>query len=97
MTTLSVTFSTLLRHAFYEGAGYNRENSKISDADLARWVDYTPPDLDAFRKLLNAVMVHDELLRALKDFADGYPTDVHCDADSLVGRARLAIAKAECA
>lgn len=36
-----------------------------------------------------------DLLGALKDFVSGYPEDVHYDKDSLVGRGRAAIAKAE--
>jgi len=35
-----------------------------------------------------------ELLGALVDFTSLYPTDIHYDKDSLVGRARAAIAKA---
>lgn len=42
----------------------------------------------------NLIAAAPELLEALMDFTSLYPTDIHYDKDSLVGRARAAIAKA---
>lgn len=42
--------SSLLRHAFFAGAGYG-DFQTISDADQKRWVEYDPSELAPFKRI----------------------------------------------
>jgi hypothetical protein len=53
-----------------------------------------PPRDEAIANM-HLIAAAPDLLGALKDFVSGYPEDVHYDKDSLVGRGRAAINKAE--
>lgn len=50
MQRLAVSFSNVLRHAFFAGAGYG-DLEKISPEDQKRWVDFDPPMVGSFKKM----------------------------------------------
>ncbi|MBB4192746.1 hypothetical protein [Rhizobium aethiopicum] len=64
-----LTFSSCLRHAFFEGAGY-KDLERISDDDQRRWVEYDPTDLAPFKRMQEALAATDELLAGLRDLVE---------------------------
>ncbi|WP_141494062.1 hypothetical protein [Rhizobium sp. S9] len=64
-----LTFSSCLRHAFFEGAGYG-DLERISEEDQKRWVKYDPSELAPFKRMQAAIDAHDELLAGLRAIID---------------------------
>lgn len=71
MSIKPLDLSTLIRHAFFSGAGYG-EFEKISEEDSRRWVEYDPTTLAASQRVNAACGLANrtqELENALRPFA----------------------------
>lgn len=64
-----LSFAACLRHAFFTGAGYG-DLEKISDADLARWVTFEPPETGCFASMKEHFAEHHkDIVRLEEDSA----------------------------